>query len=130
MNSEEPIPNQDVQSNPTSEYQSKPPSWIEKRGKIYVEMYNPVFVDLQTEVAHHPDLRMNMFLQGADRMEERLAEVGTYCGVALDGYYTPERLVVVCEEFLKILRAKRLGHVYTPSESVSMIVPNVSDVKN
>jgi len=100
-----------------------PASYFLRNGKMIYEYYNPVFIALQQEIAHHPELRMNLSTHPGDKFEERLAEVAAYCEVLLDGYYTPERLVFVAEELLKILKSKRTGEIYTPGIGVTPVAP-------
>lgn len=100
-----------------------PATYLVTNGKMVFEFYNPIFFQLQEETAHHPELRMNLAMHAGDKLEERLAEIAAYCGVLLDGYYTPDRLVVVADELLKLLKSKRTGEVYVPGTGVTPIPP-------
>jgi hypothetical protein len=100
-----------------------PASYKIQQGKLTLEFFNPAFIALQEETAHHPELRQNLSLHPADKFEERLAEIAAYCNVLLEGYYSPERLVYVAEELLKILKSMRTGEVLILGASTAPITP-------
>lgn len=76
-------------------------------GKL--EMFHQNRIDLQREVPHHPDLVEHLQNHPSDEFEVRLAEIGLYCEVYLEGSYTPSDLDHLCGILYKKLVAKRTG---------------------
>lgn len=68
----------------------------------YLVMFDPRRIELQKELVHHPKLCELINNHPVSEFETRLAEIAAWCGVLLDGYYTPEELSKLCE----ILRDK------------------------
>jgi len=66
-------------------------------------------IDLQKEIPHHPTLVERLQAHPVDEYEIRLAEVGLYCEVYLDGEYTPAELDHLCGILYKKLVTMRSG---------------------
>ena len=60
------------------------------------------YIALNQEVGNHPELCELLAKHPPQEFEIRIAEIAAYCGIVLDGYYTPEDL----ERFADILVRK------------------------
>ena len=70
----------------------------DKRGKYILEYFPEGYIALQRELATglHPKLEKLLAKHPADEIDIRLAEVATYCQVALEGTYTIEERSNLC----------------------------------
>lgn len=58
----------------------------------HLEFFPESYIALNQEVGNHPELCELLAKHPPQEFEIRLAEIAAYCGVVLDGYYTPEDL--------------------------------------
>lgn len=70
----------------------------DKRGKFTLEYFPEGFIALQKELATglHPKLEKLLANHPADELDIRIAEIASYCQVALDGAYTIEERSNLC----------------------------------
>lgn len=64
---------------------------------------------LQQELTHHPVLQEYLGNHPASEFEVKLAEIATYCEVALDGIYDAYDIDRLADIFTKKLQDKRGG---------------------
>lgn len=71
---------------------------FDKRGKFTLEYFPEGFIALQRELASglHPTLVKTLSNHPQDEIDIILAEIATYCQVALDGTYTLEERSNLC----------------------------------
>lgn len=74
---------------------------------IGVQLFPENFLLLQKEVSHHPRLIELLANHPAGELEIKLAEIATYCDVALNGTYTPDDLGKLAGILEKKLKDKR-----------------------
>jgi len=78
-------------------------------------MKNPVlvqipdeFLQLQKEVAEHPELLETLRMrEEPPSVENYFGTVGAYCEVILDGAYSMDDLIDLCDVLIRKLREKR-----------------------
>jgi hypothetical protein len=63
----------------------------------HLNFYPEPILQLQKELIHHPVLQQDLARHPAHEWEIRLAQIALYCEVLLDGDYTEENLVKLCE---------------------------------
>ena len=70
----------------------------DKRGKYTLEYFPEGYIALQRELATglHPKLEKLLANHPADELDIRIAEIATYCQVALEGTYTIEERSNLC----------------------------------
>ena len=75
---------------------------------MILEFFPPVALAMQDEIAaNHPVLAAQLAsLNPSTQLEDRVALIGVYCNVALDGYYFDEEIETVFHLLLKRLREK------------------------
>ena len=62
-----------------------------------LQLNPPEMIALQAEIAeHHKELQEFLNSKAPLEMEEFFAEVAAYCGVMLDGLYSPADLINLC----------------------------------
>lgn len=66
---------------------------------------------LQEEITYHPKLQKLLAQYEGHEAVEKLAEIAAYCGVLLDGYYTFDEQVALCDVLVEKLRAKRTEEI-------------------
>lgn len=73
------------------------------------EYFPEEYLELQKELAtgYHPKLGAILMTCAADDIDLKLAHIAYYCGVVLDGAYTLEDRVKLCEILRKRLLVKR-----------------------
>lgn len=63
----------------------------------HLNIFPDEVINLQREIAHyHPKLQERLANHPAHEWEVKLAEIGSYCSVILDGDYTEEDVVRLC----------------------------------
>lgn len=77
--------------------------------RIKYEFFPESRIRLSREVPHHSDLLEKIAKLKQDEFEIILAQIATYCDVALDGTYTQEDLNKLCDVLYKKLIEKRTG---------------------
>jgi hypothetical protein len=90
----------------------------------HLEFIPEEFIALNQELTHHPALQELLTKHernGSDEWELKLAEIGAYCSVGIDGTFTVKELCKIAAECTKRLRGMRdivvnlqLGTVVTP----------------
>lgn len=76
---------------------------------MYNEYFSNTFIVLNEELQNHPALLINLLQLPKDSpVEMKLGEIAAFCGIILDGMYTPEQVEELCEECIKRLRHARL----------------------
>lgn len=78
-----------------------------KHGIRTVTLFDERRTALQREVKHHPQLLELLANHPQEEFEVILAEISSYCNVALDGYYGEEDLNKLCGILYEKLKAKR-----------------------
>ena len=73
---------------------------------MHLEFFPDSYIALSQELPNHPELCTLVAKHPASETELRIAEIAAYCGVALDGYYTPEDLDKLCHILWKKLKDK------------------------
>jgi hypothetical protein len=76
---------------------------------LVIEMLPDEWFFLQKEMARHPELLRRLEHHPPEDMEIRLAEVASYCGVILDGFYTPEDQTKLCGILIKKLELMHIA---------------------
>lgn len=76
---------------------------------MYNEYFSPVYIALNEEIQKHQHLIINLLQLPKDSpVEMKMAEIAAFCGIILDGVYTPEQVEELCEECLKRLKQARV----------------------
>lgn len=73
---------------------------------LHIEMFPESYVALNQELNNHPELCALLANHPPQEFEIRLAEIATYCGVLLDGTYTPDDLEKLADILWRKLREK------------------------
>jgi hypothetical protein len=74
-----------------------------------LEFFPESYLALQEEIVNHPRLCELIVRHSPREFELRLAEIATYCNVALDGEYTQEDLNGLCHVLWRKLKEKGTG---------------------
>jgi hypothetical protein len=102
----------DLDSRPDNEifgYQTREQMRVPMKGKILSVTYFPQsMIVLDQECQKHPDLVILLAAQTSPEIEDRIAEIAAYCGVLLDGMYTPEDIDKLCDMLITRLQKKRM----------------------
>jgi hypothetical protein len=65
---------------------------------MYHEYFPREVLALQEEITHHPALMAQLLQLGPDvDVIDKLTEVTAFCGMVLDGVYTNEEVLRICE---------------------------------
>lgn len=75
---------------------------------MYYEYFPDSFIALREEIQHHPDLLTILTVQKEQDFHVHLAEIAAYCSVVLDGLYTHEDQIKLCDILVNKLKAKRV----------------------
>lgn len=62
----------------------------------HINIWPDELIRLQREIPQHPKLGARLQNHGATEWEVRIAEICNYCGVLVDGDYTPEDIQRLC----------------------------------
>jgi hypothetical protein len=73
----------------------------------YHEYFEPQLIELRKELEYHPDLMTILKLQESPDIYVHIAEIAAYCNVLLDGTYSKEDILEICEICTKKLHDKR-----------------------
>lgn len=74
-------------------------------------MFHQNRIDLDRELHQHPQLLENLSHQPSNEFEMRIAEIASYCDVALHGDYSPLDLDHLCGILYKKLVEKRTSSI-------------------
>lgn len=72
-----------------------------------LEFFPEPLNQLRQEIDHHPDLLTILSIQQDKDVYIQISEIAAYCDIVLDGTYTREDIVELCELCVKRLQAKR-----------------------
>lgn len=72
-----------------------------------LEFFPEPLIQLRQEIDHHPDLLVLLSVQSDKDVYIQISEIAAYCDIVLDGTYTREDIVELCELCIKRLQAKR-----------------------
>jgi len=79
------------------------------------EMFSQHRIDLAQEVKNHPPLMEFFNNHSQDEFEVLLAEISSYCGIGLNGDYSPEDLdnlcKILCERLVQLRAHVVFGRV-------------------
>lgn len=76
-----------------------------------VTLFDDRLLRLDREIANHPEVQKLLSKHPVGELELRLAEVASYCEVALDGAYTKEDLYKLADILATKLIAKRIKFI-------------------
>ena len=72
-----------------------------------LEFFPEPLNQLRQEIDHHPDLLTILSIQSDKDVYIQISEIAAYCDIVLDGTYTRDDIVQLCELCVKRLQAKR-----------------------
>lgn len=78
-----------------------------KNSKLQHEMFPEELIQLRVEIDHHPDLLAILHAQADKDVYIQICEIAAYCEIVLDGTYTRDDIIKLCEICLKKLMSKR-----------------------
>jgi hypothetical protein len=76
-----------------------------------IVFYPDTFLHLQQELPHHPELVELLKNHEDSEWQVKLAEIATYCEIALDGVYDPHDLGKIAGILHKRLLERRPGQI-------------------
>lgn len=74
---------------------------------MYHEYFETELIELRKEIEHHPELMMILQAQQSSDIYVHIAEIAAYCNVLLDGTYSKEDILEICDECTKRLKQQR-----------------------
>ncbi len=77
-----------------------------KNSKLEYELFPEPLIQLRLEINNHPDLLVILHAQADKDVYMQIAEIAAYCGIALEGMYTRDDIIGLCQKCLEHLRAK------------------------
>ena len=72
-----------------------------------LEFFPEPLNQLRQEIDHHPDLLTILSIQQDKDVYIQISEIAAYCDIVLDGTYTRDDIVALCELCVKRLQDKR-----------------------
>lgn len=72
-----------------------------------LEFFPEPLNELRQEIDHHPDLLVLLAAQTDKDVYIQISEIAAYCDIVLDGTYTREDIIELCDLCCKRLREKR-----------------------
>lgn len=75
---------------------------------MYHVYFEEELINLRRELQHHPDLQVILYAQQVHDIYVHIAEIGAYLGVAINGTFTKQEILDLCDMFTKLLVAKRV----------------------
>lgn len=78
-----------------------------KNTKLQFEMFPEPLIQLRIEIDNHPELMAILAAQVDKDVYIQICEVAAYCGIVLEGIYTRDDIINLCEMCLKKLISKR-----------------------
>ena len=76
---------------------------------MHHEYFPEELIALRQEIDHHPDLLTILAGQADKDVYVQIAEIAAYCGIVLDGMYTRDDIIGLCDKCIKALQAKRIS---------------------
>ena len=73
-----------------------------------LEFFPEPLNQLRQKIDHNPDLLVLLSVQQDKDVYIQISEIAAYCDIVLDGTYTREDIVELCELCVKRLQAKRM----------------------
>ena len=64
---------------------------------MYHEYFPEEFIQLQLEISHHPLLIQRLQKHSQLELETIIAEVCHYCGLGINGTYTPDEVTAIAD---------------------------------
>lgn len=84
---------------------------------VHIVMIPPSLIALNEEICNHPKLQERLAkhedIDGELKNAKCYAEIGLYCGVALDDIYTPADMIKLADIFVTRLRHMRMSIITT-----------------
>ncbi len=74
---------------------------------MILEMFPEPLIALREEITKHPDLMVILATQQDKDVYIQISEIAAYCGIVLDGMYTREDIIGLCDKLVKQLQSKR-----------------------
>ncbi len=74
---------------------------------MYHEYFETELIELRKEIEHHPDLMTILAAQSDPDIYVHIAEIAAYCNVLLDGTYSREDILQICDVCRQRLKEKR-----------------------
>lgn len=75
--------------------------------KLKYELFPEPLNQLRVEIENHPDLLTILHLQQDKDVYIQISEIAAYCGIILEGDYTRDDMIGLCQKCLDHLVAKR-----------------------
>jgi hypothetical protein len=72
-----------------------------------LEFFPEPLNQLRQEIDYHPDLLVLLSVQQDKDVYIQISEIAAYCDIVLDGTYTREDIVELCELCVRKLQSKR-----------------------
>lgn len=76
---------------------------------MILEMFPEPINALRQEIDAHPELLAILACQADKDVYIQLAEIAAYCGIVLDGLYTRDDLIGLCDKMVNVLKSKRVA---------------------
>lgn len=73
----------------------------------YLVYFEDELLNLREELPHHPALMGTLIAQANDDIYIHIVEIAAYCGIVLDGTYTKDEILQICEKCTEVLVGKR-----------------------
>ena len=74
---------------------------------MYHEYFETELIELRKEIENHPALMLILQAQQSPDIYVHIAEIAAYCDVLLDGTYSKDDILEICEVCRKRLKDKR-----------------------
>ena len=78
-----------------------------KNSKLIYELFPEPLNQLRVEIENHPDLLVILHAQADKDIYIQLSEIAAYCGIVLEGNYTRDDIIGLCQVCLDKLIARR-----------------------
>jgi hypothetical protein len=74
---------------------------------MHYHYFDKELLNLRREITHHPDLQVILVAQESTDLYIHLSEIAAYVGMVLDGTYSREDILELCDKMTKKLYEKR-----------------------
>jgi len=74
---------------------------------MYIQLFEPELIALRKEIEFHPELKMILKGQESPDIYVHIAEIAAYCEIVLDGTYSRDDILKLCEIMTQKLFQKR-----------------------
>ena len=75
---------------------------------MIIEMFPEELIELNREVANHPELMHRLANHPPDDIINRIAEIAVYCEVIVDGMYSRQEVLALCDKLTTKLKLKNV----------------------